>query len=185
MKKQKIFLKILTFINIFIITASHQQNIEDVNAQCEKTNITRYLNKNQFNTVNEFFDFINLESEKDEIDQNSVNSLYMSLIGENLNFDENEYKTEFFYIYKNYFLNYYVFIIIILWAISVILIIIKLHVLKSSKIRYGSLSQILITGVILFLIICLVSVISYYKAKQLQISINNASCFLLDRKSVV
>ena len=179
MEKKKIFFKIFIFINIFIVIISHHQNIQDVNEQCENTNITHYLNTNKFNTINEFFDSINFGSEIEEIDENSVNTLYMSLIGENLNYQENDYKTEFFYIYKNYFLNYYVFIGIILWVISIILIIINLRVLKSSKIRYGTLSQILITCVIIFLITCLISVFSYYKTNQLQISINNVSCFLL------
>ena len=179
MKKLKLFLKIYIFINIFIEIISHQQDIQDVNEQCQNTNITSYLNNNKFNTIDEFFDSINIEPETDEIDENSIKTLYMSLIGENLNYEENEYKAEFSYIYKNYFLNYYAFIILILWFISIILVIIKLRIFKSLKIRHASLSQILITGVILFLIICLISIFSYSKSKQLQISINNVTCFLL------
>lgn len=162
---------LIFFLQIFLVICS-SQNIQEINNICHKVD-NKFTSK-QITAIDFLKNYkYNFEKEKN---YPKSDKLYEFLIGKKL---EEEYDIEYIPVIKKYFLNLYLFPILLVWIIFGICFFMKKCIFKNDvKFNINSkLSTIII--LIIFSLIFMSSISILGNIKKLQSSVNDSCCNLL------
>ena len=161
---------IYNYILLILVISCYSKYIEEINNICKKTNI-KYISS--YKTAKEFYENINYDLSNEK----NGSEIYDKLLENQL---EEIEEFEYFYIIKDYLINWFVIPILFLWIFFIILFFRKKFIFNVSfKFEFISKFYQKLIMIILFFLIFILSIIIYGKINDLNSSINSAFCNLL------